>query len=91
MKISSWESSCRVYIQADFGSNMILRASMAARGDLSDFEWGVIVDARLASTLVSKAVEIVNVARVTFSKVMSAWEKRRKDIIEGQQWAEVHD
>ena len=33
---------------------------MTTRGDLSDFEWVVIVRAHLASTSVTKAVEIAN-------------------------------
>ena len=55
---------------------------MAAR-DLRSFEWGAIIGAHLAGAWVKKFAEIANVSRGTVLKVMTAWEKRRKDVIEG--------
>ena len=49
----------------------------ATRGDLNNFEWCVIVGARLAGASVINAVEIGKVCQGTVSKVMSAWERER--------------
>ncbi|MGH0152266.1 UNVERIFIED_CONTAM: hypothetical protein FKN15_030415 [Acipenser sinensis] len=51
----------------------IIMASMAARGDLSDFERGVIVGARLAGASVSKTAQLADVSRETVSKMISEW------------------
>jgi hypothetical protein len=42
-------------------------------GDLSDFERGQLVSARLAGTSVKKAATLLVVLRVTVSKVMLAY------------------
>ena len=46
--------------------------------DLSDFERGKIVGARLAGVSVTKRAELISVSRATVSMVMAAYEKRRK-------------
>ena len=53
-------------------------ASMAARGDLSDFERGVIVGASLAGASVTKTGQLADVSRAMVSKVMSAWSSEGK-------------
>ncbi|XP_018608567.2 uncharacterized protein LOC108934881 [Scleropages formosus] len=53
-------------------------AGMASRGDLTEFERGVIVGARLGGASVTQAAEMANVSRGTVSKVMSAWEREGK-------------
>jgi transposase len=47
-------------------------------GDLSDFERGHIVGARLAGTSVIKTATLLSVRRATVSKVMSAYTNRGK-------------
>ena len=47
--------------------------SMAARGDLSDFERRVIVEARLAGASVMKTAQLADFSRATVAKVMLAW------------------
>jgi hypothetical protein len=47
-------------------------------GDLSDFEKGEIVGARLVGASVTKSATLLGVQRVTVSKVMSAYQKNWK-------------
>ena len=56
----------------------IIMASMAARGDLSDFERGVIDGICFAGASVTKTAELTDVSRATVSKVTSAWNSERK-------------
>ena len=53
-------------------------ASMAARGDLRDFERGVIVGARLVGASATKTAQLADVPRATVLKVMSAWNSEGK-------------
>jgi hypothetical protein len=47
-------------------------------GDLSDFERGQIIDARLDGASVTKTTTLLGVSRVTISKVMSAYTNHGK-------------
>jgi predicted transcriptional regulator len=47
-------------------------------GDLSDFERGQIVGARLAGAPVTKTATVLGVSRATVSKVMSAYTNHGK-------------
>ena len=56
-------------------------ASTAARGDISDFERGVIVWARLAGASVEKkTAQHADGSRATVSKVTSAWNSEGIDV-----------
>jgi transposase len=46
-------------------------------GDLSNFERGQILDARLAGTSMTKTVTLLGVSRATVCKVMSAYANHR--------------
>ena len=56
----------------------IIMASMAERGDLSNFERGVIVGAHLAGASVTKTAQLADVSRAMVFKVMSAWNSEGK-------------
>ena len=58
-------------------------ASMAARGDLGDFERGVIVVARLAGDSVTKAAQLAGALQATVSRVMAAWNSEGKSSANG--------
>ena len=51
-----------MYKNADQEWLPIIMASMAARGDLSDFERGVIVRARLERALTTKTAQLADVS-----------------------------
>ena len=52
---------------------LLIMANMATRGDLSDFERGVIVGAHLAEDSVTQTAQLADVSRATVSKAVSAW------------------
>ena len=58
-------------------------ASTTARGDLGDFERGVIVGEHLAGASVTKTAQLADVSQATVSKVLSAWNSEGKTSAKG--------
>jgi hypothetical protein len=60
--------------------------------DLSDFDRGQIVDARLAGASVTKSATLLGVPRATVSKVKSAYINHGKTtpISEEEQWPKIN-
>ena len=56
-------------------------------GDLLDFKRGQIVDACMTGVSLTKKTELFHVARSTIAKVMTAFEKKRKNLLtEAKLW-----
>ncbi len=51
---------------------------MGKKGDLSDFERGMVVGARRAALSISKTADLLRFSHTTISKVYREWSKKEK-------------
>ncbi len=56
---------------------------MGKKGDLSDFECGMVVGARRAGPSISKTADPLEFSRTTISRVYREWSKKRKYPVSG--------
>lgn len=60
---------------------------MGMKGDLNDFEHGMVAGTRWPGLSVSESVDLVGFSRITISRVYIEWSKKRLNI----QWAAVEN
>ncbi len=53
---------------------------MGKKGDLSDFERGMVVGARRAGRSISKTADLLRFSRTTISRVYREWSRKRENI-----------
>ncbi len=53
---------------------------MGKKGDLRDFERGMVVGARWAGLSISKTADLLGFSRTTISKVYREWSRERENI-----------
>ncbi len=56
---------------------------MGKKGDLSDFEYGMVVSARRTGLSISKTADLLRFSQTTISRVYREWSKKRKYPVSG--------